>query len=181
MVNISALAWFIRSLCITGTKVHFHQTYRALANIGYRVTGIKVHFHQTYRALANIGYPVTGTKAHFPHTYCTLANISALAWFIRCLCITGAKVHFPQTYRALANIGCSVTGTKVHFHQTYRASANTGYSVYRRRQTKQKHNTICVGHNVTQTNPNKVNKSRVLIQTTGGKDEPNIFLTEFIA
>jgi hypothetical protein len=44
----------------------------------------------------------------------------------------------------------------------------------RRRQTKQKHNTICVGHHCTQTNANNVNKTRALLQTTGGKDELNI-------
>jgi len=38
----------------------------------------------------------------------------------------------------------------------------------RRRQTKQKHNTICVGHHYTQ-------QTQITeIQTTGGKDEPNI-------
>ena len=38
---------------------------------------------------------------------------------------------------------------------------------------KQKHNTICFGHHYMQTNTNKVNKTYTL-QTTGGKDEPNI-------
>jgi hypothetical protein len=42
----------------------------------------------------------------------------------------------------------------------------------RQRQTKQKHNTICVGHHHIQTN--KTNKTWTLQQTTGGKDEPNI-------
>ena len=37
-----------------------------------------------------------------------------------------------------------------------------------------KKNTICVGHHYTQTNTNNVNKTRALLQTTGGKDEPNI-------
>jgi hypothetical protein len=36
----------------------------------------------------------------------------------------------------------------------------------RRRKTKQKHNTICVGHHYAQTNTNNVNK--LLLQTTGG-------------
>jgi hypothetical protein len=49
---------------------------------------------------------------------------------------------------------------------------NIGYT--RRRQTKQKHNTIYVGHHYTQTNTNNVNKTCLLLQTTGGKDEPNI-------
>ena len=44
----------------------------------------------------------------------------------------------------------------------------------RGRQTKQKHNTICVGHHYTETNTNNINKTRALLQTTGGKDEPNI-------
>ena len=32
----------------------------------------------------------------------------------------------------------------------------------------------CVGYHYTQTNTNNVNKTRALLQTTGGKDEPNI-------
>jgi len=37
-----------------------------------------------------------------------------------------------------------------------------------------KHNTICVGHHYTQPNTNNVHKTRLLLQTTGSKDEPNI-------
>ena len=58
----------------------------------------------------------------------------------------------------------------------------------RRRQTKQKHNTLCVRHHYIQTNTNNVNKTWSLLQTntnnlnktwsllqtTGGKDELNI-------
>jgi hypothetical protein len=43
----------------------------------------------------------------------------------------------------------------------------------RRRQSKQKHNTICVWQNYTQTNTNNVKKTWSLLQTTGCKDEPN--------
>jgi hypothetical protein len=39
-----------------------------------------------------------------------------------------------------------------------------------RGKSKQKHNTICVGHHCAQTKTDNVNKTR----TTGGKDEPNI-------
>jgi len=54
-------------------------------------------------------------------------------------------------------------------------SKETGNIVYtRRRHSKQKHNTICVCHNYTQTKTNNVNKIWTLLQTTGGKDEPNI-------
>jgi hypothetical protein len=42
-----------------------------------------------------------------------------------------------------------------------RENENIGYT--RRRKTKQKHNTICVGHHYTQTNTNNVNKVRVFI------------------
>jgi len=38
-----------------------------------------------------------------------------------------------------------------------RETGNIGHT--RRRQTKQKHNTICVGHHYTQTNTNDVNKT----------------------
>jgi len=37
-----------------------------------------------------------------------------------------------------------------------RETGNTGYTI--RRKTKQKHNTICVGHHYTQANTNNVNK-----------------------
>ena len=43
-----------------------------------------------------------------------------------------------------------------------------------RRKTKQKHNTICIGHHYKQTNTDNVNKISNLLQTTGGKDEPII-------
>ena len=33
---------------------------------------------------------------------------------------------------------------------------------------------MCVGHHYPQANTNNVNKTRALLQTTGGKDEPNI-------
>jgi len=36
-------------------------------------------------------------------------------------------------------------------------SREIGYT--RRRQTKQNHNTICIGHQYTQTNTNNVNKT----------------------
>jgi len=41
-------------------------------------------------------------------------------------------------------------------------------------KTKQKHNAICVVHHYAQTNTNNVIKTWALLQTTGGKDEPNI-------
>jgi hypothetical protein len=54
-----------------------------------------------------------------------------------------------------------------------RETGNIGYT--RRRQTKQKHNTICVGHRYAQTNTNNLIKTSSLLQKTGGKDEPNIY------
>jgi len=44
-----------------------------------------------------------------------------------------------------------------------RETSNIGYT--RRRKTKQKHNTICVGHHYAQTNTNNVNKIWFLLQT----------------
>ena len=41
-------------------------------------------------------------------------------------------------------------------------------------QDEEKHNTICVGHHYAQAKANNVNKTSALLQTTGGKDEPNI-------
>jgi hypothetical protein len=61
----------------------------------------------------------------------------------------------------------------------YRRRGNQKWIIQRNRQhrvhkAKQKHNTICVGHHYTQTNTNSVNKTRALLQTTGGKGEPSI-------
>ena len=47
-------------------------------------------------------------------------------------------------------------------------TVNIGYT-RRRRKTKQKHNTICVGHHYTQANTNDINKTRDLLQTNGVK------------
>ena len=55
-----------------------------------------------------------------------------------------------------------------------RETGNIGYT--RRRKTKQKHNTICVGYHYMQTNTNNVNNTSALLQTAGGKDKPNIVL-----
>jgi hypothetical protein len=41
-------------------------------------------------------------------------------------------------------------------------------------EEKQNKNTTCVGQHYTQTKTNNVNKTCDLLQTTGGKDEPNI-------
>ena len=43
-------------------------------------------------------------------------------------------------------------------------------------EDKQNNNIICVGHPYAQTNTTNVNKTRVLLQTIGGKDERNIVL-----
>ena len=40
-------------------------------------------------------------------------------------------------------------------------------------QYEEKHNTIYVGHHYMQTNTNNVYKTWALLQTTGGKEEPN--------
>ena len=56
--------------------------------------------------------------------------------------------------------------------EKHRETGNIGYT--RRRKAKQTHNIICVVHRYAQTNTNNVNKSCVLLQTNGGKNEPNI-------
>ena len=54
-------------------------------------------------------------------------------------------------------------------------SRETGHIGYiRRRQTEQKHNTICEGYHYAITNTNSVNKTWATLWTTGGKGEPNI-------
>ena len=46
----------------------------------------------------------------------------------------------------------------------------------RRRQKKPKHNAICVGPHYIQTNTNNVHITCTHLQTTEGKDEPDIIL-----
>jgi hypothetical protein len=46
----------------------------------------------------------------------------------------------------------------------------------KRRQAKQTHNTIYVGHHNVQINTNNINKTWTLLQPIGGKNEPNIVL-----
>ena len=53
------------------------------------------------------------------------------------------------------------------------------YGTHNEEKQKQKHNTICAGHHDAQTNTNSVNKTWTLLQTTGGKDEPNIVFISF--
>ena len=53
---------------------------------------------------------------------------------------------------------------------------NWQHREHKTKKEKKPHNTICVGHHYTQTNTNHVNKTGDLLQTTGGKDEPNIAL-----
>jgi hypothetical protein len=50
---------------------------------------------------------------------------------------------------------------------------NTGYGT-QDEEKQNKNNTICIGHHYAQANTNNVNKTPVLLQTTGGKHEPNI-------
>ena len=57
--------------------------------------------------------------------------------------------------------------------EQFTETGNTIIGYTRRRKIKQKHNTRCVGHHYTQTNTLNVNKTSALLQTTGGKDEPN--------
>ena len=47
--------------------------------------------------------------------------------------------------------------------------ATLGTQDPRRKQTKQKHNTTCVGHRYAQASTHNVNTTWALIQTTGAK------------
>ena len=47
-------------------------------------------------------------------------------------------------------------------------------------QYEEKHNTICVGHQYTQTNTNNVNKTWAIIQTTAGKRNEYRFYEEIV-
>jgi hypothetical protein len=53
------------------------------------------------------------------------------------------------------------------------AFSRTGHTRQRKSQGKNP-NTMCVGHHSPLANANNVNKTWALLQTTGGRDEPNI-------
>ena len=50
------------------------------------------------------------------------------------------------------------------------------YDTQNEDKQNKKHNTIYVGHHFKQTNTNNVNKTWVLLQTTGGEDDRLSFL-----
>ena len=52
-----------------------------------------------------------------------------------------------------------------------RETGSKGYTS--RRQTKQQHNAICVGHQYLETTTTNVNKTWALLPPTRGKDVPN--------
>jgi len=60
----------------------------------------------------------------------------------------------------------------------YRCNRKCTIQRNRQHKTKKKknHNKISVEHHYTQTNTNNVNTTLSLLQTTGGKEEPNIFI-----
>jgi hypothetical protein len=45
-----------------------------------------------------------------------------------------------------------------------------------RKKNKKNHDTICVGHPYGQANTTNLNKTRALLQTARGKDEPTLIL-----
>jgi hypothetical protein len=59
-------------------------------------------------------------------------------------------------YRSMISRGLENTEGAIKNGQS-RKTGNIGYT--RQRKTKQKHNTICVGHHYPQTNKNNVNKT----------------------
>jgi len=74
----------------------------------------------------------------------------------------------------------SLVHWKAYFYAFTYALENTegeiknGQSRETGNEDEHKHNTICVGHHYAHTNTNNENKTWALLQTTGGKDEPNI-------
>ena len=84
--------------------------------------------------------------------------------------------------RETGNIGSSRHKRKTNKQKTQQNMSRT--PPYTRCKTKTnikktqkkttQHNTRCVGNHYAQANTNNVNKTWALLQTTGGKDEPNI-------
>ena len=65
-------------------------------------------------------------------------------------------------------------------NQKWKIQRNWQHSVHNIKKNKAKTQHKCVGHHyIRQANTNTVNKTRSLLQTTGGKGEPNIVLCYF--
>ena len=82
--------------------------------------------------------------------------------------------HFLSLIYSTINVHINVREYRRATHNGHsRENDNIRYT--RRKQTKQKHYTICVGHHYMQTHTNNVNKTCALLQTTaGGIDKANI-------
>ena len=102
----------------------------------------------------------------------TFNNISDISWRSDLLVEYAEKTtDLSQVTNKLYHISpwtrFKLTGiSNYHTISTTMVSGNIEYT--RRRQTNQKHNAICVGHQYTQTNRNNVNKTWALLQTNGG-------------
>ena len=93
--------------------------------------------------------------------------------FVFCFIICFVLISAVYEHTLLNHYITMLENTKVTIKNwLWRETGNIWYT--RLRKTKQKHNTICVGPQYTQTNTNNINKTWALLQTTGGKDEPNI-------
>jgi hypothetical protein len=65
-------------------------------------------------------------------------------------------------------------------NKKWKIQRNWQHRVHKTGKKHKKTQHKCVGHRyITQTNTNTVNKTRSLLQTTGGKGEPNIVLCYF--
>ena len=82
------------------------------------------------------------------------------------------NVKVREYRRAIKHGQSRETGNIEYTRRQSRETGNIEYT--RRRQTKQEHNTICVGQHYRQTHINSVNKKCTLLQTSEGKDELNI-------
>ena len=102
----------------------------------------------------------------------TFNNISAISSGGQVYCWRSTRIKPLTCLKSLTNF---ITQTNVREYrrdnQKWRIQRNWQH---RRRKKTHKHNTICVVHHYTLTNTDNVNKKRVLLQTTGGKDKPNI-------
>ena len=58
--------------------------------------------------------------------------------------------------------------------EKFRETGNIGYT--RRRQEKQIHSTICVGHRYSSANTNKVNKTLALLKQLEEKTNQTVFM-----
>jgi hypothetical protein len=100
-------------------------------------------------------------------THIVLCFMFCLSWS----CVWWCSTHIVLCFMFCLSSSCVWWCIK---NGQSRETGKIGYTGHKTKTNRTKTDTICVGHHY---NTNNVNKTWAILQTTGGKDEPNIVFT----